>query len=139
MKTLFFLCPLLLLAGSAFAVSPGPAAGQAEAPLYSPAYNQCMDKAMSTAAMLDCAQQELGKQDALLNKAYKAQMEKLSDPRKQQLLAAQRAWLKYRETQTAFLYDPDGGSMARIDSELEFLRITAERARFLRTYGEEGS
>ena len=31
-----------------------------------------------------------------------------------QLLEAQRAWIKFRDTNCDFYYDPDGGTMARV-------------------------
>ena len=72
---------------------------------------------------------ETKRQDAQLNKAYKALMADLSPARKTQLQEAQRAWIKYRDANCGFYYDPDGGTLARVSANDCVMTSTAERAR----------
>jgi len=63
----------------------------------------CLDKAMSTAATIDCIGRDYERNDAELNRIYKALLEKSSseDDAKEirgRLIESQRAWLKFRDT-----------------------------------------
>ena len=70
-----------------------------------------MDKSGGvTAAMLECTSGEQARQDALLNQNYKTLMSKLSGKRKKMLKAAQRAWIKFRDANCNFYFDPEGGT-----------------------------
>ena len=98
----------------------------------SPQFSSCMDRAGGvTQNMIDCSMAETQRQDARLNKAYKALMGSLSAERKKQLLEAQRAWLKFRDTNCGFYFDPDGGSMARVSANDCVMTMTANRAKEL--------
>jgi uncharacterized protein YecT (DUF1311 family) len=100
----------------------------AEAPT-SAAHTACMGKSGGvTSAMLDCIATELQRQDARLNRAYKAAMAPLSAPRKKQLLAAQRAWLAFRDANCQFYADPEGGSVVTVVVNDCVLSATATRA-----------
>ena len=66
-----------------------------------------------------------------LTKPYKALTTEPPPPRRAQLLEAQRAWIKYRDANCAFYYDPDGGTLARVNANSCMLTATAERAREL--------
>jgi uncharacterized protein YecT (DUF1311 family) len=95
-------------------------------------YSSCMDKAGGiTANMLDCMGAETKRQDARLNQAYKDVMARLSPERKKQLQEAQRAWIKYRNANCRFYADPDGGSIAMVNSNDCFMSATASRAKEL--------
>ena len=95
-------------------------------------YSICMDKAGGvTVNMLDCMGAETKHQDARLNQAYKDVMARLSPERKKQLQEAQRAWIKYRDANCRFYADPDGGSIATVNSNDCFMSATASRAREL--------
>ena len=95
-------------------------------------YSSCMDKAGGvTANMLDCMWAETKRQDARLNQAYKDVMARLSPERKKQLQEAQRAWIKYRDANCRFYADPDGGSIATVNSNDCFMSATASRAKEL--------
>lgn len=97
----------------------------------------CMDKSEGiTMKMIACINDEYQRQDARLNKAYKALMAELSPERKKQLLAVQRAWIKYRDANCNFYGDPDGGSLARIDANGCMLRSAASRANELEAFRE---
>nr|WP_181375948.1 lysozyme inhibitor LprI family protein [Polaromonas sp. H8N]AWD72302.1 hypothetical protein pH8NP2_p028 [Polaromonas sp. H8N] len=92
----------------------------------------CMDKSGGTTmGMIECITAETQRQDARLNKAYKAVMAELSPERKKQLLEAQRAWIKFRDANCAFYDDPDGGTLARVNANACMMTATAERSREL--------
>ncbi|MDD5214777.1 MAG: lysozyme inhibitor LprI family protein [Methylococcales bacterium] len=92
-------------------------------------YTDCLDKSNGvTSEMLDCIGIETKYQDERLNKAYKALMPQLSEARKKELQEAQRLWIKYRDANSRFYADPDGGTIATITSNDTFLTMTAERA-----------
>jgi uncharacterized protein YecT (DUF1311 family) len=55
-------------------------------------------------------------------------MSKLSAKRKEALLEAQRAWIKFRDANCNFYYDPEGGSAARLAGTDCNLKATADRA-----------
>lgn len=71
-------------------------------------YLTCIDKSNGvTSEMLDCISAELMRQDARLNEIYyKRLMSKLSAKRKEGLREAQRAWVKFRDANCRFYYDP---------------------------------
>jgi uncharacterized protein YecT (DUF1311 family) len=109
-------------------VSPAGAADRE----FSKEFDACMDKAGGvTPAMIDCISAELKRQDALLNQNYRSLMVSLSAARKKTLQEAQRAWIKFRDSNCDFYYDPDGGSAARIDANECLLNATADRAKEL--------
>lgn len=95
-------------------------------------FSTCIDKSGGvTHAMLDCIATETKAQDVRLNKAYKELMAQLTPERKKQLQEAQRAWLKYRDANCGFYADPDGGSLATVNSNDCFMTATASRAKEL--------
>jgi uncharacterized protein YecT (DUF1311 family) len=117
----------------------GPAAFAEEGNL-SKQFSACMDKAGGvTASMIDCMSTETKQQDAKLNKAYKDVLSLLSPNRKRQLQEAQRLWIKYREANCKFYYDPDGGTMARVSANNCFMTATADRAKELESIKETSS
>jgi uncharacterized protein YecT (DUF1311 family) len=96
-------------------------------------YLVCMDKSNGvTGEMLDCISAELARQDARLNESYKRLLSKLSAKRKEGLLEAQRAWIKFRDANCNFYYDPEGGSAAHLAGNGCVLNATADRATELR-------
>ena len=97
-------------------------------------YSDCVqDKAENGtwSDMLGCDSDELDRQDARLNDTYKKLMSKLSRDRKKALLKAQRAWIKFREANCDFWYDPDGGRAAAFNSNGCRLTMTAARTKEL--------
>jgi uncharacterized protein YecT (DUF1311 family) len=98
-------------------------------------FGVCMDKADGvTQNMVECIDAEIKRQDARLNKAYKALVADLNPERKKQLLAAQRAWLKFRDTNCAFYFDPEGGTIARVLAVDCLMTMTASRATELENF-----
>jgi uncharacterized protein YecT (DUF1311 family) len=95
-------------------------------------FSNCMDKSGGvTLTMIECIVSENKLQDARLNKAYKGLLADLTPTRKSQLLEAQRAWIKFRDTNCSFYDDPEGGSMARVSAHDCVMRATTVRAREL--------
>ena len=100
---------------------------------YSPQYSACMDRSGGvTAEMIDCMAAELKRQDAALNVNYKVLTNQLTPSRRKQLLEAQRAWIRFRDTNCQFYADPDGGTLASIEANSCVLTMTASRAQELR-------
>lgn len=98
-------------------------------PDYSPAYATCMEASDGvTANMIDCIATEHAAQDTRLNANYKALGATLTPERKRQLLAAQRAWIAFRDANCSFYADPDGGTLARTLGNECVLRETTRRA-----------
>lgn len=109
-----------------------PLVALAQGPQLSQQFDLCMSKADGvTFDMVECIGQEVQRQDARLNKAYKVLMVDLSPERKKQLREAQRAWLQFRDTNCGFYYDPDGGSSARLSGNDCIMTMTAQRAQEL--------
>lgn len=105
-----------------------PAAAMAEEVAYSEEYSRCMEASGGvTMDMIDCMSDEHQRWDARLNAAYKA-ANAASPERQKALQAAQRAWIKFRDANCEYYYDPDGGSAARIAANSCMLTMTAERA-----------
>ena len=110
----------------------------AEDDLYSRQFGLCVDKTNgSTFAILDCIQQEVARQDKMLNANYKKAMalvgEQIGKEGQNALRQAQRAWLKWRDQDGAVygqLYN-HYGDMARINANDDYLEKTARRVRDL--------
>ncbi|WJJ93967.1 lysozyme inhibitor LprI family protein [Neopusillimonas aromaticivorans] len=104
---------------------------------YSKTFTSCMDKSGGvTVEMIDCMNAELVRQDAKLNAEYTLLMGSLSAERKTQLRSTQRAWITYRDENCNFYYDPEGGSLARVQANMCMLQMTAERAGELALFNE---
>jgi Uncharacterized protein conserved in bacteria len=96
-------------------------------------YLTCLDKASGvTVEMITCISAETKRQDVRLNESYNKLGSKLSANRKKALLEAQRAWIKFRDANCRFYYDPEGGSSARVAADECLLNATADRVRELK-------
>ena len=92
-------------------------------------YSRCIEKAGAVdPAVLDCISDEYDHQDKRLNAAYRKLMGSLKGERKKQLLEAQRFWGKYTEANCAFYYDPNGGTIARMQAAECGVTARIERA-----------
>lgn len=126
------LCTPHALLLAALSIACVPVAASAVELGSSKQFSTCMDKSGGvTSSTIECITTENKLQDARLNKAYKALSADLQPVRKTQLLEAQRAWIKFRDTNCSFYADPDGGSMARVSANDCVMRATTERAREL--------
>lgn len=112
-----------------------PLAAHAQEAQLTKQFSACMDKSGGvTQHMVECIDAETKRKDARLNKAYKALVADLNPERKKQLLEAQRAWLKFRDTNCAFYYDPEGGTIARVQAVDCLMTMTANRATELENF-----
>ena len=126
--------PLCLALALAIAM---PMVAQAQDANLTKQYQTCMDKSDGvTQAMVECIDAEVRRQDARLNKAYQELMTDLTTPRKKQLQDAQRAWLKFRDSNCDFYYDPEGGTIARVNAVTCMMNLTASRAKELETVNQ---
>lgn len=124
------LAPGLML----LALAAAPA--QAQAPKidpekeYTPAYDRCLNSGDAikgvTVAMAGCTHEELAKQDARLNRAYKAAMAKRSKAEQAKLRTAQRAWIKRRDAECQ--EDLTGGTIDMLNVSGCHLSMTTVRA-----------
>ena len=108
-------------------------AGDADS-LLSAKYNTCKSKAVSTLDIQGCISEEVRRQDLRLNTAYKTLVADLSSDRAKQLLEAQRAWIKFRDSNCSFYLDPAGGTIAPIQAGMCKISVTATRAKELEDY-----
>lgn len=119
---------LILTVLSTLWVPPTKAAPKDSSPL-TPAFSACLDKAGgNTFGMKECIAAETKKQELRLNKAYQAALKAVTPPRQKQLREAQRAWVKFRDADCDFLYDPEGGTLAGVTSADCFMQKAAQRA-----------
>jgi uncharacterized protein YecT (DUF1311 family) len=110
-------------------VVSSPQGVQAQGAYFSKQFTECMNKSGGiTSAMVECISAETQRQDQYLNKSYKALMATLSSARKEQLQEAQRAWIKFRDSNCSFYLDPNGGSMSRVSAGECVMTMTASRA-----------
>src|SRR5262249_31412532 len=99
-------------------------------------YSTCLGKSNGvTVEMVNCILAETRRQDARLNENYKRLISKLPTERKNALVEAQRAWIKFRDANCGFYADPEGGSAARVTEC--FLNATADRAKELRVLADD--
>jgi uncharacterized protein YecT (DUF1311 family) len=95
-------------------------------------YSACLEKANGiTAEMINCMLAETRRQDARLNENYKKLLSKSATERKNALIEAQRAWIRFRDANCGFYADPEGGSAARMAANECILNATADRAKEL--------
>ena len=78
-----------------------------------------------------CAAEQFRKADKLLNVAYKRIMSELSSADRANLIAAQRAWLKYRSSNCWALRQLHSGSLAPTDEAFCLQDLTEARTREL--------
>ncbi|TCP11261.1 uncharacterized protein YecT (DUF1311 family) [Crenobacter luteus] len=115
----------------------GLAGHAAAGPSYGKPFHACMERAGGvTQAMIECIGEELDRQDARLNRVYRERLSELVPARRALLQSVQRQWLRYRDANCGFYYDPDGGSIARVLAADCRLRMTAERADELDALGQ---
>jgi uncharacterized protein YecT (DUF1311 family) len=116
-----------IVAGTALTLSFS--AAQAQDRQLSATYKTCMEKSGGvTVSMLDCASDEIDRQDTRLNKAYKALTVGLKPARRQELVEVQRLWVRFRKANCDYYADPDGGTASSLASSSCFLDMTAARA-----------
>ncbi len=105
---------------------------------YSASYMDCMDAGDAAAgvdsAMMECASQELLKQDKRLNDEYRKAMAKATSPQKVKLRDLQRSWIAERDKKCGEFVDTEyPGTLDRLLEVQCILGETADRANWLDT------
>jgi len=109
----------------------------AEEPQYTSAFTTCLNASGGTTpGILDCIEVETKVWDKALNDAYKRTMSAIPQARRTGLQTAQRAWIKSRDANCAFINAPDAGQQAQISASECELRMTAERAKEIASFSE---
>lgn len=102
---------------------------------YSKEYERCIAASGgNTFAMIECTTAETTRWDKRLNENYKSLLATLDPARQKSLIAAEVAWLKFRDSNCEFVFNPDGGQAAQMAGKSCMLRMTAERALELELY-----
>ena len=97
-----------------------------------PQYNACMDKAATTAAMLECLDAAYRFWDGTLNANYQAAKQDCASKEVQdRLLKAQRAWVKYKELMQEYILQSGDGSLKHVESVHFAVQATKSQARAL--------
>ncbi|MDL2263982.1 DUF1311 domain-containing protein [Synergistaceae bacterium OttesenSCG-928-I11] len=93
----------------------------------------------TTSSMLEAIQYGYEEWDKLLNKNYKALMQKMSKEQQEKLRASQREWIKFRDLEFDFNKDffSDMGSLGRVTGLSLISDFVKERALFLGRYLSE--
>ena len=98
-------------------------------PKYSQTYKSCMKASGGiTLTMWDCLKKESDRWKARMVRAYGAVTGKLGPKQKKNLITAQQAWLRYRQTNCAYYASETGGTIDRITSNTCWLELTSHRA-----------
>jgi uncharacterized protein YecT (DUF1311 family) len=84
----------------------------------------------STQEMVECLATQTMQWDKRMNAAYEKAMKNAEARQHDQLRAAQRLWVQYRDANCLF-YELGEGTIARLNSNSCMLRLTEERAREL--------
>lgn len=94
---------------------------------------------VSMAEMRSCANARYQEADAELNRVYRQLMSGLSLPGREQLKAAQQAWLGFRDKNAAFVAAMAGeGTMVPLVETAELTTVTRQRVEQLKRYRKEG-
>jgi uncharacterized protein YecT (DUF1311 family) len=108
--------------------------------------DECLDKATSQAAMNACAEKAYAASDAALNKLYRQIQQRLNDNgANKRLVAAQRAWVAFRDAECRFSASDNGGgsqgSVFPMVFNLCLDRLTRKRVEDFKSYlscGDKG-
>jgi uncharacterized protein YecT (DUF1311 family) len=96
--------------------------------------DNCIDRAAAVVpATISCITAESARQDKRLNQAYKQLLSLLSEHQKQALKQAQRDWIRYRDSNSSYYYDPQDGTDAHVNSVMKYEEMTKLRADELET------
>jgi uncharacterized protein YecT (DUF1311 family) len=121
-----------LLVAAALVLLAAPAAGAKPARSVLDEIDHCPGE--NNMELLQCAGGISAREDARLNRAYKAALAKLTPPRQQALRAAERQWIKDRDAKCRAELD-DGGAQAGIYATACVADMTRDRALELEQMG----
>src|SRR5215813_9810802 len=119
---------LIVIAALAAFLAPAAHAGDAGDP------DQSCDG--STAEMVDCLAVKTARWDKRMTIAYQRVMKDAPAQQREQLRAAQRLWIQYRDANCLY-YGMGEGTIARIDAAECVRRMTEARARELENPGHQ--
>ncbi|MDH6259246.1 lysozyme inhibitor LprI family protein [Bradyrhizobium sp. BR13661] len=88
----------------------------------------------STAEMVECLKAQTAQWDKRMTVAYQQAMKNAADAQRDQLRAAQRLWIQYRDANCLY-YGMGEGTIARVDAGECLRRMTEARARELEGLG----
>ena len=88
----------------------------------------------STAEMVECLKAQTAQWDKRMTIAYQQAMKNAADAQRDQLRAAQRLWIQYRDANCLY-YGMGEGTIARVDAGECLRRMTEARARELEGLG----
>jgi uncharacterized protein YecT (DUF1311 family) len=88
----------------------------------------------STAEMVECLKAQTAQWDKRMTIAYQQAMKNAADAQRDQLRAAQRLWIQYRDANCLY-YGMGEGTIARVDAGECVRRMTEARARELESLG----
>lgn len=122
----------LLAALALLAAWPAPARAQE---FHEDVSHACQDYWMLTRAeILECLRRDLAAADAELNRVYRERLSSLPPPRRAELRAAQRAWLRrYDATLTAY-YSRTWANHSMVKVLPSQIRALRDRTAWLRRY-----
>lgn len=104
----------------------------------SPQYNRCLKEPDAANgvhhAMMRCGDEEMARQDARLNQAYRMTMQRLPRARQAKLRSVQRVWIKQRDRTCAPYAGPDTGQAGELNHSGCLLRETIARRLWLERY-----
>jgi uncharacterized protein YecT (DUF1311 family) len=119
---------LIVIAALAALPAPAAHAGDAGDP------DQSCDG--STAEMVDCLAVKTARWDKRMTIAYQRVMKDAPAQQREQLRAAQRLWIQYRDANCLY-YGMGEGTIARVDAGECLRSMTEVRARELETIGHQ--
>ena len=141
MKKFLSALPVILLSSTL----PAVAEAEGEKHPIDAKIGSLMEKAVSTADMIQAYDKGIALWDAELNRVYQALRKGLPAPASEKLKSAQQQWILYRDAQYAMLdaqYDAYDGTMYLPMRVAARMRVTADRARYLKllleTHQEHG-
>ena len=105
---------------------------------YSAYHHACISKARDDVSIRDCNGEELAKQSARLNEAYKFAIAALPDEKKEKLKIDQALWLKFRNADCELYYSLTGGTIDLLNGSGCELSMTRDRADSLEWFADNG-
>lgn len=97
-------------------------------------FDRCMSSGGVTFAMRECNGEAIQQWDKELNKNYKLLMKKLNPKQQKALRTAQRAWIKFRDSEIDFISSTETGTIGLLMRDDRLLSLTKQRAIELRSF-----
>lgn len=98
-------------------------------------FDRCMSQSGGvTVNMRECNGEAIQQWDKELNKNYKLLMKKLNPKQQKALRTAQRAWIKFRDSEIDFISSTETGTIGLLMRDDRLLSLTKQRAVELRSF-----